>query len=102
MNRSEAVRRVQDLIDWRRACITEGRCPRCEALIEVEGGRLILGELNVGWMEHEPDCPVSDPTWRDELLRLSGRFGIQIEDVPQPCDVYGMRTLLLGPRIIDD
>lgn len=60
---------VKDAIARRRAANVTGRCP-CGAEMVLDGP-LRPGEVTLGHMEHEDDCPVPD----DRLIALLRRHG---------------------------
>jgi hypothetical protein len=95
MNRSQAIERVDEILDQFAEMYVSGRCPRCETLLFDEGD----GErphqtaaarevVHAGWCE-VPGLP-------DEVARLSRRYAIPLE--PVVVTVPGSNTWVIGVR----
>ena len=100
MNRTQAIKRVDQILGLLADMYVVGRCPRCEVLIyDPEDRQLPQGALATRRVVHQESCEVGGST--EELARLTGRFGITLEPVvlaPPETDtwVLGVRRATEG------
>lgn len=80
MNRTQAVERVDEILQLFAQMYGSGRCPRCEVLLyEAEDDSLPAGTSTVKRVAHRGTCEMGSCT--DELMMLTRRFGIGLEPV---------------------
>lgn len=80
MNRTQAVERVDEILDLFAEMYVLGRCPRCEALIyDAEDRSLSPRTSAIRRVVHRGSCEMGGCT--KELVRLTRRFGIRLEPV---------------------
>ena len=78
MNRTEAVERVDEILDLYSEMYVSGRCPRCEALLYDPDDRT-LPPGATRRIVHQGVCEIGRCT--RELASLTRRFGIRLEPV---------------------
>lgn len=80
MNRTQAVERVDEILDLYAEMYVTGRCPRCEVLVyDAEDRQLPPRTAATRRVVHQGSCEMGGCT--QELARLSRRFGIRLEPV---------------------
>jgi hypothetical protein len=80
MNRTQAVERVDEILDLFAELYVSGRCPRCEVLLyDAEDRQLSPGTAASRRVVHQRSCEVGVCT--QELAKLTRRFGIPLEPV---------------------
>jgi hypothetical protein len=80
MNRTQAIARVDEILDMFAEIYVSGRCPRCEVLLHNEEDReLPPGTAATRRIVHSASCEIA--RCPEELARLSRRFGIPLEPV---------------------
>jgi hypothetical protein len=80
MNRTQAVERVDEILDLFAEMYVSGRCPRCEALLyDAEDRSLPPRTSAMRRVVHRGSCEMGGCT--KELVRLTRRFGIRLEPV---------------------
>jgi hypothetical protein len=89
MNRTDAVRELEQTIEWMMATFFEGRCPRCEAMAFSDETIMLAtrhpggeGDQNVRDAEripHAQDCPCRPETFFERAGYLCERFGLEVE-----------------------
>jgi hypothetical protein len=80
MNRTQAVERVDEILDLFAEMYVSGRCPRCEALLyDADDKQLPPRTAARRRVVHQRCCGMSGST--QELARLTSRFGIRLEPV---------------------
>ena len=80
MNRTQAIARVDEILDMFAEMYVSGRCPRCEVLLcDEEDRELPPGTAATRRFVHSAPCEIAQCA--EELARLSTRFGIPLEPV---------------------
>jgi hypothetical protein len=80
MNRTQAIARVDEILDMFAEMYVSGRCPRCEVLLyDEKDEELPPGTAATRRVVHSGSCEVAGCA--EELARLSTRFGIPLEPV---------------------
>jgi hypothetical protein len=80
MNRTQAVERVDEILDLFAEMYASGRCPRCGVLLYVEEDRYLPARKSAArTVVHRPPCELANGT--EELARLTRRFAIHLEPV---------------------
>jgi hypothetical protein len=80
MNRTQAVERVDEILELFAEMYVSGRCPRCEVLLyDAEDRSLPPRTSAIRRVIHHASCEMRGCT--DELVRLTRRFGIRLEPV---------------------
>jgi hypothetical protein len=88
VNRSDAVRELEQTIEWMMATLFEGRCPRCEAL--ALGTDTVLLQTSSPGTEtrtirdgarigHTDACPADAERFFERAGYLCERFGLEVE-----------------------
>lgn len=88
MNRSHAVRELEQSIEWMMATFFEGRCPRCEAL--ALGDDTVLLQTSSPGREtqtirdgaqvgHMDECPADTERFFERAGHLCERFALEVE-----------------------
>jgi hypothetical protein len=104
VNKTEAVKELEQTIDWMMTTIFEGRCPRCEALglgddsvtLEThgpEGRQRFHDGSSIG---HIDSCPCETDRFFDRAGYLCDRYGLELEFDSELRD----RKMYFGPRFI--
>ena len=78
MNRTQAVERVDRILDLYAEMYETGRCPRCEALL-YDANDVTLPAGATRRVVHGRACEMAGCP--QELARLTRRFGIRLEPV---------------------
>lgn len=80
MNRTQAVERVDEILDLYNEMYVSGRCPRCEVLLFDPEDRVHPpGTAATKSIVHQGSCELAGCT--EELAMLAERFGIVLEPV---------------------
>jgi hypothetical protein len=99
MNRTQAVERVDEILDLFAEMYASGCCPRCGVPLYVEEDRhLVAGTSVTRTVVHRPPCELARGT--EELARLTRRFAIRLE--PALLTVSEPETSILTVRRIVD
>jgi hypothetical protein len=80
VNRTQAIERVDEILDIFVDMYAAGRCPRCEVLLyDAEDRKLPPGTAASRRIVHQRSCEMGGCT--QELAKLTRRFGIRLEPV---------------------
>lgn len=105
MNRTDAMKELEQSIEWMMTTFFEGRCPRCEALAfgedtvllktssPAEDTRVIRDGTRIG---HTDKCPADAERFFERAGYLCGRFGLEVEFTSEARD----DKAYYGPRFV--
>jgi hypothetical protein len=80
MNRTQAVERVDEILDLFAEMYVSGSCPRCGVPLYHEGDGLLPVRTSASrTVVHHAPCEIGSCT--EELVRLTRRFAIRLEPV---------------------
>lgn len=80
MNRTQALERVDEILDLFAEMYVSGSCPRCSVPLYHEEDRLLpAGTSATRTIVHHALCEMGSCT--EELVRLTRRFAIRLEPV---------------------
>jgi hypothetical protein len=99
MNRTQAVERIDEILDLFAEMYASGCCPRCGVPLYVQEDRRLAAETSVTrTVVHRPPCELASGT--EELARLTRRFAIRLEPVLLTLS-EPKTSVLTVPRIVD-
>lgn len=98
MNRTQAVERVDEILDLFAEMYVSGRCPRCGVPLLGEARHLPARTSMTRRVVHHAPCELAGCT--EELARLTSRFAIRLE--PVLLDMSGADASVLTVRRVAD
>lgn len=102
MNRTQAARRIDEILSASTAVWEDGRCPHCEAILIPPRETLRPGEAGHHDVVHAEWCGFPDSVIRDgeELRRLTLRFGFRLASTM--IEIRPGVGLLAPRRVLED
>jgi hypothetical protein len=98
MNRTQAIERVDEILDLFAEMYVSGRCPRCGVPLLEEDRHLPARTSMSRRVAHHAPCELASCT--EELARLTRRFAIRLE--PVLLDMSGVDASILTVRRVPD